>query len=154
MGFEALWTVGLHLALVSSSLPCGQNGGINGPGNLKGTLFVPSGAGSHRYGHTCNGPAEVRCKFETEYRLRTFNEILPVNRPPADLLSGESLDDHHGAATARTKPSRGRLRLAASRRLRGLLWTALQRLLTEAQKLFPAPVSQEAGKADSDEPAR
>ena len=154
MGFEALWTVGLHLALVSSSLPCGQNGGINGPGSLNGILFAPNGAGSHRYGHTCNAPAEARCRFETEYRLRTVNEILPVNRPPADLLSGESLDDHHGAATARAKPSWGRLRLAASRRLRGLLWTALQQLLTERQKLFPAPVSQEAGKANPDEPAR
>ena len=154
MGFEALWTVGLHLALVSSSLPCGQNGGINGPGSLNRTRFAPNGAGPHQYGHTCNAHAEARCRFETECQLRSVNESLPVNRSPSDLLSGEFLDDHHGAATARAKPSWGGLGLAASSRLRGLLWSGLQQLLTKGQKLSPAPVSQEAGKANPDEPAR
>ena len=54
----------------------------------------------------------------------------------------------------RAKPALGWLCFATRRRLRGWLRTALQQLLTERQKLFPAPICQEAGKANPDEPAR
>ena len=148
---ETSGTGSLGPVRVESSLPCIENGGINGPGSLDGvrlasnrTRLAPNGAGSHQYGHTYNAHAGARCRFETECQLRSVNERLPVNRSPADLLSGEFLDDHHGAATARAKPSWGGLCLAACRRLRGLLWSGLQQLLTEGQKLSPAPVSQES----------
>src|SRR5712692_7962031 len=98
--------------------------------------------------------AGALCRSETESPLRSINEKLPVNRSRTDLLSREFLDDYHGAATARAKPSWGGLCLAVSRRLRGLLWSGLQQLLTEGQKLSPAPVSQEAGKPNPDKPAR
>src|ERR1035438_6209579 len=114
---------------------CVLNGVSNGPGSLNGTRFSPNGAGSQRHGHTWNAHAEAGCRFETECWLRTVKERLPVNRSRADLLSGEFLDNHHGAATARAKPSWGRLCLTASRRLRALLRAALQQLLTEGQKL-------------------
>jgi hypothetical protein len=128
---ETFWDRGFAAGAGVGALPCGQNGGINGPGSLNRTRFAPNGAGPHQYGHTCNGHAEARCRFETEYQLRSVNERLPVDRSPADLLSGEFLDDHHGTAAARAKPSWGRLCLAASRRRRGLLWTAFQQLLAE-----------------------
>src|ERR1017187_5408379 len=54
----------------------------------------------------------------------------------------------------RAKPALGWLCFATGRRLRVWLRTALQQLLTERQKLFPAPICQEAGKANPDEPAR
>ena len=158
---ETSGTDDLQSVRVESALPCIENGGIKGPGSLDGvglasnrTCLAPNGTGSHQHGHTYNAHAGARCRFGTECQLRTVNDRLPLNRSPADLLSGEFLDDHHGAATARAKPSWGGLGLAASSRLRGLLWSGLQQLLTKGQKLSPAPVSQEAGKANPYEPAR
>jgi hypothetical protein len=98
--------------------------------------------------------AAARGRFETEYRLRTVNKILPVNRPPVDLLSGKLLDERHGAPATRAEPSCGRRCLAASMGLGMLPGTGLQQLLAEGQKLFAAPVRQEARKANPDEPAR
>ena len=68
--------------------------------------------GAGKRDHHSRAPrAEVRGDFETGERLRTVNEILPVNRSPANLLSGEFLDEAHGATAVRAKPGCGWLRL-------------------------------------------
>jgi hypothetical protein len=90
--------------------------------------------------HTWSARAEARDSFEAEYRLRSVNEDLPVNRPPPDLLRGKLLDEHHGAAAARAAPSCGQLFLVVAMRLGTGLRTYRQQLLAEGQKLFPAPV--------------
>ena len=86
-------------------------------------------------------------------RLRTVNEILPVDRSPVDLSSSEFLDNYHGAAAVWAKPDCARLGLIGAR-LCGLPRIVLQQLLTESQKLFAAPIREESGKTDTDEPAR
>ena len=129
-GYSIDWetsdTGGLRRVWVYRWLSCVLNGVSNGPGSLNGTRFSPNGAGSQRHGHTWNAHAEAGCRFETECWLRTVKERLPVNRSPADLLSGEFLDEHHGAAAVRTEPALGWLCLATGRRLRVWLRTALQ----------------------------
>ena len=116
--------------------------------------FASNGARPHLFGHTCSVRAEVRCSFETGQRLRAVNEMVPLNTSAADLLSGEFRDEKHGAAAVRAEPTCGRIGLVTSGRLGTLLWTVSQQLLAEGQKLFPAPISEEAGEADADEPAR
>ena len=116
--------------------------------------FASNGVASHLCEHTGSRRAEARCSFENGQRLRTVNEACPVSRPPADLLSGEFLDEHHGSAAVRAKPGCGRLGLTTCRRFRALLGAVPQQLLAEWQKLFPAPIREEAGKANPDESAR
>src|SRR4051794_1332075 len=107
-----------------------------------------------RYGHTCSARTEARSGFESECRLGTVNKILPVNRPPSDLLSGQSLDDDHVAAATRATPKCRGLDLVTSEGHRGLCCAGSQQGLTERQQLFPAPIREKAGKAYPDEPER
>src|SRR5271157_4174323 len=113
--------------------------------------FCLSGGLPDVSGHTWIRRAEARCWFEARSRLRTGNDAFPLNRSPVDLLRGEFLDEHHGSAAAGAKPAAGWLCIATNGRLRGWLRTAPQQLVAEGQKLFPAPIGEEAGKANADE---
>ena len=131
---------------------CGcQNGPRLRGGRLNGADFVSHGRCRRRLVQTWSACAEAHGWFEAEHRLRSINEMLPINRPAADLLCRKFLDEHHAAAAEGTAPSGGRLRLAISMRLGTWLRADLQQLLTEGQKLFPAPVRLETGKANAEQ---
>ena len=71
-----------------------------------------------------NAGAGAHCLFERELRLRSVNEDLPVNGPPADLSRDEFLEDTHGTAAEWTEP--GWLRVRATGHEGVWVRTALQ----------------------------
>lgn len=87
-----------------SSARCGLGRVVKGMGWRFEAWFISNKRRSQASEHTSSARAGAHCRFEHESRLRSVNEDFPVNRPPADLLSGEFLDDNHGAAAVRAEP--------------------------------------------------
>jgi len=116
--------------------------------------LVWAGTGLYLRSHTWRARAEARWRFAIGRCLGSVRKNLSANRSPGDLLRGESLDKHHGTAAVGTAPCSSWLCLVAGCGIRGWLRISPQQLLTEGQKLFPAPIGEKAGKADAHESAR
>jgi hypothetical protein len=98
--------------------------------------------------HTSTGRDDARVRVASGKPLRSVNIALQSGGPIGNLLSCESLDYDHRAATDWTQPGRNRV---SRRWTRTGLRQRSEELLALSQLRPPSPVGQEAEKANANE---
>ena len=104
--------------------------------------------------HTSSTRAGASGCIDDGWRLRGVSQALPPNRSPEDLLRGESFDQDHRAAAARTEPRAWQLRLGGYWRGRSPERRSFQQSMAKGQPFAAAAVSEEAAEADAHKAAR